>query len=138
MKEHGFHEGRHQNCAVVPLLLEGELFHLSHDLFYRSTAESIFTCSTSSWFDNSAVVQSHNLNKIMRTAEEIIGVLLPHLQDIYQNSARTKPAASSRTANTLHIAGLHSGKIQKQEKLPSTVRLPVCTKQTQVFIFVNI
>lgn len=87
LKVHQFHQGRQQNCPLVFLLLEVELFHLSHDLFYRSAAESILTCSISSWFDNSTAVQRDNLNKIMRTAEEIIGVLLPHLQDIYQNSA---------------------------------------------------
>lgn len=54
---------------------------LNRDLLYRSSAERLLTHSISSWFGDSTALQSHNLNRIMRTAEKIIGVLLPHLQD---------------------------------------------------------
>lgn len=84
VKDHIFHQGWHQNCPTVllrrPCAEESELLYLSHDLFSRSTAESILS-STSFWFGNSTAVQ--NLNRIMRTAGEIICVLLPLLQDIY-------------------------------------------------------
>lgn len=86
VKEHEFHQGWHQNCPMVllrrPCAEERELLYLSHDLFNRSTAESILS-STSFWIGNSTAVQRQNLNKIMRTAGEIICVLLPLLQDIY-------------------------------------------------------
>lgn len=110
---------------LLPYAEEGELFHLSHDLFYRSSVENILTCSSSSWFGNSTAVQRHNLNRIMRTAEEIIGVLLPQLQDIHPELCSHK---ASRTPNILLMAGLHSGKIQKHKRLLSTVILSVCTK----------
>lgn len=73
----------------------------------------------------------------MRTAEEIIGVLLPHLQDIYPEFCSHKasgilkdPKHPSRGKFTLR----KNTETQKAAQYCQTV----CTKQTQVFIFVNI
>lgn len=103
-----------KNCPVVLLLLlyndEGEPLHLSHDLFYRSSAESILA---SSWFDNSAAVQGHNLKGIMRTAEEIIGALLPHLQDIY-------PELCSHKAGIIKDTFFSSRQVYSLEKYINT------------------
>lgn len=90
VKEHKFNQGRHQNgaqrCSTVllrwPCAEESELLYLSHDLFNRSTAESILS-STSFWFGNSTAVQK--LNRIMRTAGEIICVLCYFCRTSTQN-----------------------------------------------------
>ncbi|XP_016431059.1 DNA (cytosine-5)-methyltransferase 3B-like [Sinocyclocheilus rhinocerous] len=52
-------------------------------LFYRGTVESLLTYSIPSWFGSCTVEERHNLSQIVRTAEKIIGVSLPLLQDIY-------------------------------------------------------
>ncbi len=52
-------------------------------LFYRGTVESLLTYCISSWFGSCTAEERHNLSRIVRTAEKIIGVSLPQLQDIY-------------------------------------------------------
>uniref|UniRef100_A0A8C1TE37 Reverse transcriptase domain-containing protein n=1 Tax=Cyprinus carpio TaxID=7962 RepID=A0A8C1TE37_CYPCA len=52
-------------------------------LFYRGTVESLLTYCISYWFCSCTVEERHNLSRIVRTAEKIIGVSLPQLQDIY-------------------------------------------------------
>lgn len=122
---------------LLPYAEEGELFHLCHDLFYRRSVESILTCSTSSWFGNSTAVQRHNLNRIMRTAEEIIGVLLPQLQDIHPELCSHK--ASSILKDPKHPSQgrftlRKNTETQKAAQYCHTVSL----HKTQIFIFVNI
>lgn len=52
-------------------------------MFYRGTIESILTYCISCWFGNSTADERHKLNRIVRTAEKIIGASLPCIQDIY-------------------------------------------------------
>ncbi len=52
-------------------------------LFYRDTIKSMLTNCIFSWFGNSRAEERHKMNRIVRTAEIIIGVSLPCLQDIY-------------------------------------------------------
>lgn len=82
------------------------------------------------WPDTLKLVaaQRHNLNGIMRTAENITGVFRPHTGHLDRTSSRI---------TTIHLmAGLLSGKITEARK--ASLLLSVRTKQTQVFIFVNI
>ncbi|CAM4587594.1 unnamed protein product [Leuciscus chuanchicus] len=52
-------------------------------MFYRGTIESILTYCISCWFGNSTAEERHKLNRIVRTAEKIIGASLSRIQDIY-------------------------------------------------------
>ncbi|KAI5611468.1 gastrula zinc finger protein XlCGF28.1-like [Silurus asotus] len=51
-------------------------------MFYRGTIESILS-SLTAWFGNCTVSYRKTLQRIVRTAEKIIGVSLPSIMDIY-------------------------------------------------------
>uniref|UniRef100_A0A3B1IXV6 Reverse transcriptase domain-containing protein n=1 Tax=Astyanax mexicanus TaxID=7994 RepID=A0A3B1IXV6_ASTMX len=52
-------------------------------LFYRGTIESILSSCITAWFGTCAVSDCKTLQRIVRTAERIIGVSLPSITDIY-------------------------------------------------------
>ncbi|KAK3506083.1 hypothetical protein QTP70_003694 [Hemibagrus guttatus] len=51
--------------------------------FYRGTIESILSSCITVWFGNCTVSDRKTLQRIVRTAEKIIGVSLPSITDIY-------------------------------------------------------
>uniref|UniRef100_A0AAQ6IB52 Alkylated DNA repair protein AlkB homologue 8 N-terminal domain-containing protein n=1 Tax=Anabas testudineus TaxID=64144 RepID=A0AAQ6IB52_ANATE len=51
--------------------------------FYRGTIESILSSCITAWFGNCTVSDRKALQRIVRTAEKIIGVSLPSITDIY-------------------------------------------------------
>ncbi|KAK1788502.1 hypothetical protein P4O66_016924 [Electrophorus voltai] len=51
--------------------------------FYRSTVESILSSCIITWFGNCTVFDHKTLQRIVRTAEKIIGVSLPSITNIY-------------------------------------------------------
>ncbi|KAI5092849.1 gastrula zinc finger protein XlCGF28.1-like [Silurus meridionalis] len=51
--------------------------------FYRGTIESILSSCITAWFGNCTVSDRKTLQRIVRTAEKIIGVSLPSILDIY-------------------------------------------------------
>ncbi|KAI5614992.1 gastrula zinc finger protein XlCGF28.1-like [Silurus asotus] len=52
-------------------------------MFYRGTIESIVSSCITAWFGNCTVSDRKTLQRIVRTAEKIIGVSLPSIMDIY-------------------------------------------------------
>uniref|UniRef100_A0A3B1IGH8 Reverse transcriptase domain-containing protein n=1 Tax=Astyanax mexicanus TaxID=7994 RepID=A0A3B1IGH8_ASTMX len=52
-------------------------------LFYRGTIESILSSCITAWFGTCTVSDRKSLQRIVRTAERIIGVSLPSIMDIY-------------------------------------------------------
>ncbi|KAF7701776.1 hypothetical protein HF521_001059, partial [Silurus meridionalis] len=52
-------------------------------MFYRGTIESILSSCITAWFGNCTVSDRNTLQRIVRTAEKIIGVSLPSIMDIY-------------------------------------------------------
>ncbi|KAI5109546.1 gastrula zinc finger protein XlCGF28.1-like, partial [Silurus meridionalis] len=52
-------------------------------MFYRGTIESILSSCISAWFGNCTISDRKTLQRIVRTAEKIIGVSLPSIMDIY-------------------------------------------------------
>uniref|UniRef100_A0A3B1JXT7 Reverse transcriptase domain-containing protein n=1 Tax=Astyanax mexicanus TaxID=7994 RepID=A0A3B1JXT7_ASTMX len=52
-------------------------------LFYRGTIESILSSCITAWFGTCTVSDPKTLQRIVRTAERIIGVSLPSITDIY-------------------------------------------------------
>ncbi|KAK3513281.1 hypothetical protein QTP70_009804 [Hemibagrus guttatus] len=51
--------------------------------FYRGTIESILSSCITAWFGNCTILDRKTLQRIVRTAEKIIGVSLPSITDIY-------------------------------------------------------
>ena len=52
-------------------------------MFYRGTVESILSSCIIAWFGNCTASDRKTLQRIVRTAEKIIGVSLPSIMDIY-------------------------------------------------------
>ncbi|KAK2877070.1 hypothetical protein Q8A73_023748 [Channa argus] len=52
-------------------------------MFYRGTIESILSSCITAWFGNCTVADRKTLQRIVRTAEKIIGVSLPSIMHIY-------------------------------------------------------
>ncbi|KAK3510338.1 hypothetical protein QTP70_002816 [Hemibagrus guttatus] len=81
-------------------------------MFYRGTIESVLSSCLTAWFGNCTVSDRKTLQRIVRTAEKIIGVFLPSLRDIYTtrcihkaNSIVDKPTHPSHTLFTLLPSG---------------------------------
>ncbi|KAK3563650.1 hypothetical protein QTP86_032832 [Hemibagrus guttatus] len=52
-------------------------------MFYRGTIESVLSSCITAWFGNCTVSDRKTLQRIVRTAEKIIGVSLPSITDMY-------------------------------------------------------
>ncbi|KAI5086511.1 gastrula zinc finger protein XlCGF28.1-like, partial [Silurus meridionalis] len=52
-------------------------------MFYRGTIKSILSSCITAWFGNCTVSDRKSLQRIVRTAEKIIGISLPSIMDIY-------------------------------------------------------
>lgn len=50
--------------------------------FYRVAIESVLTSSISLWYENSTTTDKEALRRVVRTAEKVIGVTLPFIQDL--------------------------------------------------------
>uniref|UniRef100_A0A7N9AV81 Alkylated DNA repair protein AlkB homologue 8 N-terminal domain-containing protein n=1 Tax=Mastacembelus armatus TaxID=205130 RepID=A0A7N9AV81_9TELE len=68
--------------------------------FYRGTVESILSSCITSWFGNCTISDCKTLQRIVRTAEKIIGVSLPSITDIY--STRCIRKANSIVGDSTH------------------------------------
>ncbi|KAI5086025.1 gastrula zinc finger protein XlCGF28.1-like, partial [Silurus meridionalis] len=93
--------------------------------FYRETIESILSSCITAWFGNCTVSDRKTLQKIVRTAEKIIGVSLPSIMHIYTtrctckaNSIVDDPTHPSHTLFTL----LPSGKLLRIRATTSRLR----------------
>ncbi|KAI4879346.1 hypothetical protein NFI96_026340 [Prochilodus magdalenae] len=51
--------------------------------FYTCTVESILTGSTTTWYGSCTAIERRALQRVVRTAQCITGVQLPHLLDLY-------------------------------------------------------
>ncbi|KAK2920678.1 hypothetical protein Q8A73_000163 [Channa argus] len=81
-------------------------------MFYRGTIESILSSCITAWFGNCTVTDRKTLQRIVRTAEKIIGVSLPSIMHIYTtrcirkaNSIVDDPTHPSHTLFTLLPSG---------------------------------
>ncbi|KAK3545314.1 hypothetical protein QTP70_003669, partial [Hemibagrus guttatus] len=79
---------------------------------YRGTIESILSSCITAWFGNCTVLDRKTLQRIVRTAEKVIGVSLPSIMDIYSthcirkaNSIVDDPTHPSHTLFTLLPSG---------------------------------
>ncbi|CAI5660864.1 unnamed protein product [Oreochromis niloticus] len=68
--------------------------------FYRGTIESILSSCITAWFGNCAISDRKTLQRIVGTAEKIIGVSLPSIKDIYTTRCIRK--ATSIVADWTH------------------------------------
>ncbi|KAK3542713.1 hypothetical protein QTP70_000105 [Hemibagrus guttatus] len=81
-------------------------------VFYRGTIESILSSCITVWFGNCTASDCKTLQRIVRTAEKIIGVSLPYITDMYTtrcirkaNSIVNDPTHLSHTLFTLMPSG---------------------------------
>ncbi|KAK1791835.1 hypothetical protein P4O66_013806, partial [Electrophorus voltai] len=80
--------------------------------FYRDTIESILSSCITTWFGNCTAFNCKTLQRIVQTAEKIIGVSLPSITDIYTTQCIRKatsivedPTHSSHEQFTLLPSG---------------------------------
>ncbi|KAK3565522.1 hypothetical protein QTP86_011941 [Hemibagrus guttatus] len=81
-------------------------------MFYRGTIESVLSSCITAWFGNCTVSDHKTLQRIVKTAEKIIGVSLPSITDMYTirciskaNSIVDDPTHPSHTLFTLMPSG---------------------------------
>ncbi|KAK3547948.1 hypothetical protein QTP70_001314 [Hemibagrus guttatus] len=84
-------------------------------MFYRGTIESILSSCITAWFGNCTVLDRKSLQRIVTTAENIIGVSLPSITDMYTtccilkaNNIVDDPTHSSHTLFILLPSGKSS------------------------------
>uniref|UniRef100_A0A1A8CJ36 Reverse transcriptase domain-containing protein n=2 Tax=Nothobranchius kadleci TaxID=1051664 RepID=A0A1A8CJ36_NOTKA len=68
--------------------------------FYTAIIESILTSSIAVWYAGATVRDKHRLQRIVRSAEKVIGCSLPSLQDLYVS--RTRGRAGRIAADPSH------------------------------------
>ncbi|KAK3554578.1 hypothetical protein QTP70_025534, partial [Hemibagrus guttatus] len=95
-----------------PVLRKAHLPPLILTTFYRGTIESILSSCITAWFGNCTVSDHKTLQRIVWTAEKIIGVSLPSIMDIFStrcirkaNSIVDDPTHPSHTLFTLLPSG---------------------------------
>ncbi|KAK3575037.1 hypothetical protein QTP86_019787, partial [Hemibagrus guttatus] len=85
-------------------------------MFYRGTIKSVLSSCITAWFGNCTVSDRKTLQRIVRTAEKIIGLSLPSITEMYTtrcirkaNSIVDDPTDASHPSHTLFTL-LPSGK----------------------------
>ncbi|KAK3556498.1 hypothetical protein QTP70_008313 [Hemibagrus guttatus] len=101
-----------QHLYFLRRLRKAHLPTLILTTFYRGTIESILSSCITAWFGNCTVSDRKTLQRIVRTAEKIIGGSLPPITDIYStrcirkaNSIVNNPTHPSHTLFTLLPSG---------------------------------
>ena len=64
--------------------------------FYRSTIESILTYGCTAWYSSCTDAERKDLQRVVKTAQWIIGSPLPHLSDIYSSRLHKRALKISR------------------------------------------
>ncbi|XP_061132396.1 uncharacterized protein LOC133152636 [Syngnathus typhle] len=78
-------------------------FNLPQELlktFYTAIIQSVFCTSITVWFGSASKQDKHRLQRTIRTAEKIIGINLPSIQDLYLS--RTRKRATSISTDPSH------------------------------------
>ncbi|KAI2651682.1 hypothetical protein H4Q32_014408 [Labeo rohita] len=94
-----------QHCNRLYFLRQLRKFNLPRELlkqFYSAIIESILCTSITLWFSSATKTDLTRLQRIVRTAERIIGTTLPTLQDLY--SFRVSKRASKIILDPSHPA----------------------------------
>ncbi|KAI4873925.1 hypothetical protein NFI96_030145 [Prochilodus magdalenae] len=85
----------HQHCSI-----HGGVTQTLMIQFYTAIVKSILTTSITIWFGSSTSQERTKLQRIIRTAERIIGCNLPSLQQIY--TSRVRKRAGKITSDPSH------------------------------------
>ncbi len=105
-------------CQLRNLNLPQELLKL----FYSAITESVLCTSITVWFSSATKSDIRRLQRMVRTAERIIGAPLPTLQELYTSSVRKRsqkitldPSHPSHLLfNFCHLAGATEPQIPGQ------------------------
>uniref|UniRef100_A0A669BQX1 Reverse transcriptase domain-containing protein n=1 Tax=Oreochromis niloticus TaxID=8128 RepID=A0A669BQX1_ORENI len=94
------HKKAQQRLFFLRRLRKAQLPPLILTTFYRGTIESILSGCITAWFGNCAISDRKTLQRIVGTAEKIIGVSLPSIKNIYTTRCIRK--ATSIVADWTH------------------------------------
>ncbi len=86
-------------------LLQLRKFNLPQELlkkFFSAIIESVLCTSITVWFSSATKSELRRLWRVVRTAERIIGIILPTLQELY--SSRVSKRAGKITLDPSHPA----------------------------------
>uniref|UniRef100_A0AAV2K2E3 Alkylated DNA repair protein AlkB homologue 8 N-terminal domain-containing protein n=1 Tax=Knipowitschia caucasica TaxID=637954 RepID=A0AAV2K2E3_KNICA len=72
--------------------------------FYTAIIESILTSSITVWFAGATVRDKQRLQRIVRSAEEVIGRSLPSLQDLISSEAQSVPWRRDDAAGDVRLS----------------------------------
>ncbi|KAK3553519.1 hypothetical protein QTP70_004199 [Hemibagrus guttatus] len=107
--------------------------------FYRGTTESTLSSCITAWFGNCTISDRKTLQRIVRTAEKIIGVSLPSTADIYStrcirkaNSIVDDPTHYSHTLFTLPPSGKTYRSIRALTSRPLNSFFPQAIKSLEL------
>ncbi|KAK3529468.1 hypothetical protein QTP70_031158 [Hemibagrus guttatus] len=99
-----------QRLYFLQRLRKAHLPPLILTTFYRGTIESILCSCITAWFRNCTVSDCKTLQRIVRTAEKIIGVSLPSIMDIYSTRCILKTNSivddPTHPSHTLHAPAI--------------------------------
>ncbi|KAF7703132.1 hypothetical protein HF521_022139, partial [Silurus meridionalis] len=111
------------NTSSITKKAQQRLYFLKRlTTFYRGTIERILSSCITAWFENCTISDRKTLQRIVRTAEEIIGVSFPLSGIFTPNTASAKPTALWTTTHTCHT---HSSPSCHQES-GSKVNTQLC------------
>ncbi len=87
-------------------------FNLPQELlkkFYSAIIESILCTSITVWFSSATKSDHRRLRRLVRTAERIIGTILPTLQELYSSRVRKRAGKSlwTLTSSTLPLRAVN-------------------------------
>ena len=91
------------NIDSIVKKVQQRLYFLPQELliqFYTAMVQSVLCTSIIVWFASATKQDRNGLNRTIRTAERIIGVKLPTIQDL--NTSRVKKRAGSISADPSH------------------------------------
>ncbi|KAI5108018.1 gastrula zinc finger protein XlCGF28.1-like [Silurus meridionalis] len=97
----------HQRLYFLKRLRKAHLPFPILTTFYRGTIESILSSCITAWFGNCIVSDRKTVQRIVWTAEKLIGVSLPSIMDIYATrSIRKANSIVDDPTHTLHPSAI--------------------------------
>ena len=89
----------HQRLFFLRKLRKIQLSHLTLKNFYRCTIESTLTYCIPAWYGNCTVLERKALQRVVKTAQRIIGLPLPPIESIYKQRCRSKALSIIKDAS---------------------------------------
>ena len=105
----------HQRLFFLRRLRKVKLSHLTLKNFYRCTIESTLTYCIPAWYGNCTALERQSLQRVVKTAQRIIGSSLPSLESIYKQRCRSKALSIIRDASHPNNKLFHPSHSQRRK-----------------------